>query len=146
MMNEKLGKIHFWLSFLSFNGVFFPMHILGIGGMMRRIYDYTQYPHLVRFQGMNAFMTICAFILGFSTLIFLFNFFWSMFKGKKADINPWHSNTLEWTVAYPVPHGNFTEMPHGFRGAYEYGAPDAPEGMDYYPQNMPPPGWEPAKV
>ncbi len=146
MLNEKLGKVHFWLSFLSFNGVFFPMHILGIGGMMRRIYDYTQYPHLVRFQGMNAFMTVCAFILGFSTLIFIFNFFWSMFKGKVADINPWHSNTLEWTVAYPVPHGNFAEMPHVFRGPYEYSAPDCPEGTDYYPQNVPPPGWAESKA
>jgi cytochrome c oxidase subunit 1 len=144
MMNEKLGKIHFWLAFLSFNGVFFPMHILGIGGMMRRIYDYTQYSHLSRFVGMNTFMTVCAFILGFSTLIFLFNMLWSIWKGKKADANPWHSNTLEWTLTHPIPHGNFATTPHVFRGPYEYSAPDAPDGMDYYPQSMPPPGFTPS--
>ena len=79
-------------------------------------------------------------------IIFLFNFFWSMKKGKKAEVNPWHSNTLEWTLAYPIGHGNFPEMPHVFRGPYEYSAPDCPPGMDYYPQNMPPPGWGEAKA
>jgi len=141
MMNEKLGKVHFWLSFLAFNGVFFPMHILGIGGMMRRIYDYTQYAHLARFKELNSFMTVCAFLLGLSTLIFLFNLIWSIFRGKKAEINPWHANTLEWTVANPIPHGNFAETPRVFRGPYEYSAPDCPNGQDYYPQNVPPPGW-----
>ncbi|HYM20316.1 MAG TPA: cbb3-type cytochrome c oxidase subunit I [Candidatus Kapabacteria bacterium] len=144
MMNETLGKIHFWLLFLSFNGVFFPMHILGINGMMRRIYDYTQYAHLAHLQPLNAFMSVCAFILGFSVLIFLFNLIYSIFRGKKAPTNPWHANTLEWTLTYPIPHGNFAEQPRVFRGPYEYSSPDAPEGMDYYPQNMPPPGWGPS--
>jgi cytochrome c oxidase subunit 1 len=141
MMNEKLGKFHFWLAFLSFNGVFFPMHILGINGMMRRIYDYTQYSHLAHLQPMNAFMSICAFILGFSTLIFLFNLLYSIFWGKKAPANPWDATTLEWTLEYPIGHGNFKEQPRVFRGPYEYSAPDTPEGRDFYPQNEPPPGW-----
>jgi cytochrome c oxidase subunit 1 len=139
MLNETLGKIHFWLAFLAFNGVFFPMHILGVGGMMRRIYDYTQYAHLSRFVGMNKFMTICAFVLGFSTLVWIVNMIWSFFKGKPAGMNPWHANTLEWTVPSPPGHGNFAELPHVFRGPYEYSAPDRPE--DYWPQNEPPPGW-----
>jgi cytochrome c oxidase subunit 1 len=141
MMNEKLGKVHFWLSFLAFNGVFFPMHILGINGMMRRIYDYTQYSHLAHLQPLNAFMSVCAFVLGFATLIFLFNMFYSIFWGKKAPANPWDATTLEWTLNYPIGHGNFPEQPRVFRGPYEYSAPDTPEGRDFYPQNEPPPGW-----
>jgi cytochrome c oxidase subunit 1 len=139
MLNETMGKIHFWLVFLSFNGVFFPMHILGIGGMMRRIYDYTQYPHLSHFQPLNQFMSICAFVLGASTLLFVFNMIWSYFKGKPAGMNPWRSNTLEWTVPSPPGHGNFAETPHVFRGPYEYSAPGHHE--DFWPQNEPPEGW-----
>jgi cytochrome c oxidase subunit 1 len=139
MMNETIGKIHFWIAFISFNGVFFPMHILGMGGMMRRIYDYTQYKHLAHMQPMNAFMSISAFILGFSMLIFLFNIIYSLFKGKPAGMNPWRANTLEWTVPSPPGHGNFPEMPHVFRGPYEYSAPGHAE--DYWPQNEPPEGW-----
>lgn len=146
MMNETLGKIHFWLMFLSFNGVFFPMHILGVNGMMRRIYDYTQYAHLAHLQPMNAFMSVCAFILGFSILIFMFNLIWSIFKGKIAPTNPWNANTLEWTLSYPIAHGNFPTMPRVFRGPYEYSAPDAPDGQDFYPQTTPPPGWGPTSA
>ena len=139
MMNETLGKIHFWIVLITFNGVFFPMHILGIGGMMRRIYDYTQYAHLSHFQGMNEFMSINALILGFSTFLFIFNMIWSYFKGKPAGMNPWESNTLEWTVPSPPGHGNFAETPHVFRGPYEYSAPG--RVSDFWPQNEPPEGW-----
>lgn len=142
MMNETLGKIHFGLAFLSMNLVFFPMHILGIGGMMRRIYDYTNYAHAARYQDLNAWMSVGAYVLGFSTLLFMFNFFWSLKKGKKAERNPWHANTLEWTLDYPIQHGNFPQTPRVFRGPYEYSAPDAPGGRDYWPQNEPPEGWE----
>ncbi len=141
MMSERWGKVHFWLAFLSFNGVFFPMHILGINGMMRRIYDYTGYAHLSHLQPMNAFMSVCAFILGLSVLIFLFNMIWSIFKGPIAPVNPWHATTLEWTIANPIPHGNFAEMPRVFRGPYEYSAPNTPGDADFYPQNVPPPGF-----
>ncbi|MEO6940903.1 MAG: cbb3-type cytochrome c oxidase subunit I [Candidatus Kapaibacterium sp.] len=139
MLNETLGKIHFWIVLITFNGVFFPMHILGIGGMMRRIYDYTQYAHLSHFQGLNEFMSINALILGFSTFILLFNMIWSYFKGKPAGMNPWESNTLEWTVPSPPGHGNFAETPHVFRGPYEYSAPG--RVSDFWPQNEPPEGW-----
>lgn len=106
---------------------------------MRRIYDYTQYSHLSHFQPMNEFMSICAMILGFSILLFLVNFFWSMFKGPIAPINPWESTTLEWTVAHPIPHGNFPETPHVFRGPYEYSVPG--HSSDFWPQDEPPAGW-----
>ena len=120
---------------VAFNGVFFPMHILGIGGMMRRIYDYMQYPHLAHFQPLNAFMSICTFALGFSILLFVFNFFWSMKRGRIAGPNPWRATTLEWTVSSPPPHGNFAEIPYVFRGPYEYSVPGHPE--DFWPQNEP---------
>jgi hypothetical protein len=101
MMNETLGKIHFALTFIGFNWTFFPMHILGIGGHMRRIYDPTQYDFLQPLQHINVFITYGALILGFSQLIFIFNFFWSMFAGKVAGKNPWQANTLEWEAPSP---------------------------------------------
>src|SRR5712671_1466177 len=98
-MNETLGKIHFWLTFIGVYCVFFPMHIIGIGGQMRRIYDPTQYMFLVPQQPVNVFISIAAFILGTSQLIFLFNFFSSIFAGRRVtEYNPWHATTLEWSV------------------------------------------------
>jgi cytochrome c oxidase subunit I len=138
MMNERLGKAHFWIMLLAFNGVFFPMHILGIGGMQRRIYDYMQFPHLAHFQPLNAFMSVCAFVLGFSILLFFVNFFWSMKRGKPAGPNPWRATTLEWTVSSPPPHGNFAEIPYVFRGPYEYSVPG--HASDFWPQDEPPSG------
>src|SRR5208282_2176369 len=98
MMNETLGKIHFVLTFISANCVFFPMHILGTGGLRRRISDFTLNEFEAKFLPMNQFMTICAFVLGLAQLIFLFNFLYSLFRGKVAGRNPWQSNTLEWTA------------------------------------------------
>jgi cytochrome c oxidase subunit I len=133
MMNETLGKIHFTLTLIAFNWTFFPMHILGIGGHMRRIYDPTQYDFLQPLQPINRFITIGAFILGFSQIIFLINFFWSMFAGKVAGKNPWHANTLEWEAPSPPPHGNFPgPLPTVYRGPYEYSSPLVSE--DYLPQ------------
>jgi cytochrome c oxidase subunit 1 len=106
-MNETLGKIHAILTFVFFNLVFFPMHFLGVGGMMRRIYNPTQYEFLVHLQPIAVFMSVCAFILGACQFLFLWNFVASLAKGKKADRNPWHSNTLEWTAPSPPPHGNW---------------------------------------
>jgi heme/copper-type cytochrome/quinol oxidase subunit 1 len=99
MMNEPLGKLHFALTYLFFNGAFFPMHFLGVAGHMRRIYNPLQYEFLVDMQWWNVFITMSAFCLGASQLIFLFNFLWSLFAGKKAERNPWQTNTLEWGVA-----------------------------------------------
>ena len=134
MMNPLLGKIHFWLSFVGFNCVFFPMHILGIGGHMRRIYDPTQYSHLVHMQDINTFITISAIVLGFSQLVFVFNIFYSLFRGEKAPANPWNSNTLEWTIASPAGHGNYAEIPTVYHGPYEYSSPLVTDS-DFLPQN-----------
>ncbi len=136
MMSERLGKIHFWLTFIAFNCTFFPMHILGVGGHMRRIYNPLQYEFLQQFEGMNIFITMSAFTLGFAQLIFLYNFLYSMFKGEKAPDNPWKANTLEWTAPTPPPHGNFLEQPTVYQGPYEYSVPGASE--DWSPQTEKP--------
>ncbi len=133
MMNETLGKIHFFLTFIFFNTTFFPMHILGIGGHMRRIYNPMQYDFLQGFEEMNVFITRSAFILGLSQIPFVVNFFWSLFGGKKAERNPWHANTLEWTAPSPPPHGNFDAIPVVYRGPYEYSSPEVKE--DWLPQD-----------
>ncbi len=137
MMNERLGKIHFALTFLFANGVFFPMHIVGVGLLRRRIYDTTLLAHEAHFQPLNVFMTVCALCLGAAQLIFLFNFLWSLFRGERAGRNPWKANTLEWTAPSPPPHGNFDVPPIVRRGPYEYGSPDSKE--DYLPQTDPTP-------
>ena len=133
MMNERWGKIHFWLTLLFFNLTFFPMHILGMGGHMRRIYDPTQYDFLKPYQPMNTFITLSAFALFASQLIFALNFLLSLKWGKKAPLNPWEDNGLEWTLATPPPHGNWDRPPTVYRGPYEYSAPQVAE--DYLPQS-----------
>jgi cytochrome c oxidase subunit 1 len=136
MMNETLGKIHFWLTFVAFNCVFFPMHILGVGGMMRRIYNPMQYEFLQPLQPINVFITISAICLGLAQIPFVINFFWSLFAGKKAERNPWQANTLEWSAPSPPPHGNWGEhLPTVYHGPYEYSVPDMAE--DYAPQDRP---------
>jgi cytochrome c oxidase subunit 1 len=138
LMNPTIGKVHFWLTLLFFNLVFFPMHNLGIAGMMRRIYDFTQYEYLAPFQGLQVFISWSAFALVAVQLLFAFNFLWSLFKGEKAPQNPWHANSLEWTAApSPPPHGNFARTPTVYRGPYEYSHPEA--AADYWPQNEPGP-------
>ena len=145
-MNETVGKIHFVLTFIFYNLTFFPMHFVGVGGMMRRIYDPTQYEFLKPWQPMNVFMTHSAFMLGASQLIFMVLFTYSMFKGKKVDRNPWHANSLEWVADSPPPHGNFGDIPTVHRGPYEYSSPETKE--DFYPQNAPSalPAGAPARV
>jgi cytochrome c oxidase subunit 1 len=142
MMNEPLAKVHFALTFIFFNLVFFPMHMLGSGGMMRRIYDPTQYPHLAAQQDTNVFITICALALFASQSLFIINFFWSLFRGRRASENPWEAGSLEWSAPSPPPHGNWGGVtPTVYRGPYEYSAPDA--AQDYWPQSRPA-GSEPA--
>jgi len=101
--------------------------------MMRRLYDTTQYAHLQPYQDTNVFITISALALFAVQLIFIVNFFWSLFKGKQAGANPWRANGLEWQAPSPPPHGNFAEMPNVYRAPYEYSHPDRKE--DYWPQN-----------
>lgn len=123
MMSDRLGKIHFWLTLFFFNGVMFPMFILGMAGMPRRIYDYTQYANLAHFGGMNRMMSVSAFCLFASQLFFVFNFFYNIWRGKKAGENPWQATTLEWTTPSPPPHGNFEKTPQVVCGPYEYSVP-----------------------
>jgi cytochrome c oxidase subunit 1 len=133
MMNEGLGKIHFALTYIFFNGAFFPMHFLGVGGHMRRIYNPTQYEFLQPMQDWNVFITVSALLLGASQIFFLGNFFYSLFAGKKAERNPWQANTLEWVAPTPPPHGNFEVQPVVYRGPYEYSSPEVEE--DWLPQD-----------
>ena len=103
---------------------FFPMHIIGVGGQMRRIYNPMQYEFLQHQQHWNVFITIGAICLGFSQIVFAINFVWSIFAGKKAPLNPWNATTLEWTAASPPPHLNWgPTLPTVYRGPYEYSAP-----------------------
>jgi cytochrome c oxidase subunit 1 len=133
MMNETLGKVHFWLTLVFFNMTFFPMHILGIGGHMRRIYNPMQYEFLQPLQYINVLITIGALSLGAAQLVFVVNFFWSLIAGPRAERNPWKANTLEWEAPTPPPHGNFPgPLPTVYRGPYEYSSPLVEE--DYLPQ------------
>lgn len=132
-MNMMLGKIHFWFTIIFFNATFFPMHILGIGGHMRRIYNPMQYEFLQDMQWINEFITVSAIFLGFAQLLFIYNFFYSMYRGKAAQDNPWEANTLEWTAPTPPPHGNFLTPPTVYRGPYEYSVPD--RDKDWYSQS-----------
>jgi cytochrome c oxidase subunit 1 len=135
MMNETLGKIHFWGSIIPFNCIFIPLFVLGMAGQHRRIYDFTQFPELAQYQDWRVFATVSLLIMLAFQVIFIWNFFYSLFKGEKAPLNPWNSNTLEWTAESPPPHGNWKELPTVYRGPYEYSHPDREE--DYWPQNVP---------
>jgi cytochrome c oxidase subunit 1 len=133
MMNRPLGYAHFFLTFIFFNCTFYPMHILGAGGHMRRIYNPLQYDFLKPLQPINEFISVSALILGASQMLLFVNVFWSLWRGKRAEVNPWHANTLEWTAPSPPPHGNFESIPTVYRGPYEYSSPEVPE--DWLPQD-----------
>ena len=135
MMNETLGKLHFWLTFVFFNAVFVPMFLLGLGGMMRRIANPMQYDFLQPLQPMNVFATIASILLLLGQIPFVINFFWSLVAGEVAERNPWQANTLEWSAPSPPPHGNFEIVPVVYRGPYEYSHPSVPE--DWLPQDRP---------
>ncbi len=132
MMNPLLGKIHFWLTFIFFNLAFFPMHSLGLGGHMRRIYDPTQYQFLQPLQPINRFISISVFLLLASQIFFVINFIMSWFNGRKAPENPWEDNGLEWSTPSPPPHGNWDKSPMVYRGPYEFSSPLVAE--DFLPQ------------
>src|SRR5881396_1981874 len=137
MMNTALGHLHFWPTFVFFNLTFFPMHIIGVGGQMRRIYNPMQYEFLQHQQHWNVFITMSALALGLGQIPFVINFFWSLFAGKKAPLNPWNANTLEWTASSPPPHLNWgPTLPTVYRGPYEYSSPESKE--DWLPQTAPP--------
>ncbi len=137
MMNEKVGKLHFLLTFIGFNGTFFPMHMLGIAGMPRRYADPYIHAYLEHLLPMNQFMTCSAILMGFAQFLLLGNFAYSIFFGPKCGRNPWEANTLEWAAPTPPPHGNFDVPPVVYRGPYEYSSPAHPES-DFWPQTEPP--------
>ncbi|MGE0453882.1 MAG: cbb3-type cytochrome c oxidase subunit I [Vicinamibacteria bacterium] len=138
MMNETLGKLHFWLTFVAYYCTFFPMHYSGIAGHIRRVYDPYQYEFLKSMQGLNQFITISAFVLGSAQLVFFVNFFWSAFKGRRAGSNPWNANGLEWTAPSPPPHGNWPgEIPEVHRWPFDYSVPGA--AADFVMQTDPAP-------
>jgi cytochrome c oxidase subunit 1 len=134
MLNATLGTIHFWMTFIFFNAVFIPMHVVGLGGMMRRIADPTVYDFLRPLQPLNVFISVCAFFLLLGQLPFVVNFFWSLCAGPQASPNPWQANTLEWSTSSPPPHHNYDVLPVVYRGPYEYSAPDSPQG--WLPQHQ----------
>src|SRR5213593_2906196 len=136
MMNESLARWHFWFSFIGTYCIFMPMHYLGMAGHPRRYSQMTEVAYLHDLIPVQQFMTYAAFItIGFQ-FVFVFNLFWSMFKGPKASDNPWEATTLEWTTATPPPHDNFGgHTPVVNHGPYEYGVPGA--AKDYIMQNDP---------
>jgi cytochrome c oxidase subunit 1 len=136
LMNPFWGQVHFALTFIFYNLVFFPMHRLGLGGHMRRIYDPTEYEFLRPMQPINELISVSAFLLFATQIIFAVNFIVSWWRGQRAGANPWEDNGLEWTVPSPPPHGNFVATPSVYRGPYEYSSPLSDE--DFLPQDQPP--------
>ncbi len=136
MMNDKLGKLHFWLSFIGVYMVFFPLHYIGIAGFPRRYYAFTSFDTFSGFMDLNSLVSIAAIATFFAQFIFLFNFFYSIFRGKLAPANPWKSNTMEWTTPRFPKHGNWLgAIPRIFRWPYDYSKPGAKE--DFIPQITP---------
>jgi len=144
MMNKNLGYVHFWVTAIGAYGVFFPMHFLGMAGLPRRYYTNTNFPYFDDLADINVVISIFAFIAAAAQLVFLFNFVYSMFYGKKGPKNPWGSNTLEWTAEVKHIHGNWDgPIPHVHRWAYDYSKLNKDEsdyvipGQDYVPQTVP---------
>ncbi len=136
MLNNTQGQIHFWLTFAGVYLVFMPMHYVGIAGFPRRYYQFTGFDFTKSFTDLNMFISIAAIFTFFAQFVFLWNFFYSMFKGKVAPQNPWKSNTLEWTTPVNVGHGNWVgEIPAVYRWPYDYSKPGSE--VDFIPQNIP---------
>ncbi|WP_367772186.1 cbb3-type cytochrome c oxidase subunit I [Flavobacterium sp. WC2421] len=136
MLNKNLGYVHFWVTAVCAYGVFFPMHFIGLAGLPRRYYTNTNFPLFDDLQNVNVLITTFALIGGAFQLVFLYNFFSSIFYGKKAVQNPWKSNTLEWTAPVEHMHGNWPgEIPEVHRWPYDYSNPSHDE--DFVPQNIP---------
>ncbi len=136
MMNKNLGYVHFWVTAVCAYGVFFPMHFIGLAGLPRRYYTNTNFPLFDDLQNVNVLITTFALIGGAFQLVFLYNFVVSIFYGKKAEMNPWRSNTLEWTAPVEHMHGNWPgEIPEVHRWPYDYSNPSHED--DFVPQNVP---------
>ena len=136
MMNDTLGYFHFWITFITAYLVFFPMHFMGLAGVPRRYYQFTLVEDFNVWMDVNKLITVSALIGGAAQLLFLYNFFYSIFKGKKASANPWQANSLEWSTPVERLHGNWPgEIPTVYRGPHEYSRPDREE--DFFPQYVP---------
>ena len=137
-MNNTLSYIHFWITIVGAYLIFWPMHYEGLAGMPRRYYDFSNWESFKMFAGLNEFITFITIIVFMAQFLFIFNFLYSMFKGRKVkDPNPWKANTLEWTTPINPGHGNWPgEIPEVHRWAYDY-AREGANGEDFIPQNVP---------
>jgi cytochrome c oxidase subunit 1 len=136
LMNNKLGYLHFWITFICAYLVFFPLHFLGLDGVPRRYYAFTEFEFMQKWVTVNILVTWSAIIAGLAQVAFLYNFFSSIFKGKVSPQNPWESNTLEWTTPVERLHGNWPgEIPTVYRWPYDYSKPG--HEQDFIPQTIP---------
>jgi cytochrome c oxidase subunit 1 len=143
MMNERIGRIHFWITFVGVYCIFVPMHTMGIVGMPRRFAQFTEYEFLTTLHPLVVFVSIAAIATVIAQFLFYFNLIFSLFKGKPAGPNPWEATTLEWITASPPPHDNFAGViPTVYRGPYEFAVPGA--ANDFIMQTEPNPGTVPA--
>jgi Heme/copper-type cytochrome/quinol oxidases, subunit 1 len=139
MLNDTIGKFHFWVTFLGTYAIYFPMHYLGFLGVPRRYYAIEGTDFIPQSaHSLNVAITIAALVVGAVQLVFLYNLVWSYFKGKPSGDNPWQATTLEWQTSHTPPtHGNFgATLPVVYRWAYDYSVPGA--DTDFIPQNQPP--------
>jgi cytochrome c oxidase subunit 1 len=141
MMSERLGRIHFWITFIGVYCIFVPMHTMGIVGMPRRFAQFTEYEFLATLHPLVVFVSIAAILTVIVQILFYFNLVWSIFKGEKAGANPWEATTLEWCIPSPPPHDNFAGVvPTVYRGSYDFAVPGAPK--DFMMQTEPDLGTE----
>ena len=136
LMDRRLGYLHFWITFICAYLVFFPLHFLGLDGVPRRYYAFTEFEFMQKWLTVNVLVTWAAIVAALAQVAFLFNFFYSIFKGEKSTQNPWEANTLEWTAPVERIHGNWPgEIPTVYRWPYDYSKPGAE--TDFIPQNTP---------
>jgi cytochrome c oxidase subunit 1 len=135
-MNNTLGQIHFWITMIGSYCIFWPMHYEGLAGLPRRYYTHGVFESFNKFGGLNEFITVAAILVFCAQLLFMINFFYSIFRGRKVTtLNPWGSNTIEWTTPIHPGHGNWPdEIPEVHRWPYDYGKPGYTE---FIPQTTP---------
>src|SRR6185369_5816143 len=129
MMDDTLGKAHFWGSVVFITLVFGGQMVAGYSGQQRRLYDPYQYTYLQHLRHLNHWTSMAGFALGITQLLFIYNFFKSMFAGKQAEANPWNVGTLEWETTSPPPFHNFDVVPTVLRGPHEYANPEAQKAL-----------------
>jgi cytochrome c oxidase subunit 1 len=137
-MNETLGKIHFWITFVGAYAIFWPMHYLGMAGVPRRYYRYDMFDTFSHFAGISSAITIASMVVFAAQVLFVINFFYSIWRGKKmTKKNPWGATTLEWTTPVNTGHGNWPgKLPVVHRWAYDYSTNDE-DDQDFIQQHVP---------